>query len=171
MGKLAFKDVAGGGATGLLFALAAVGSTVLMLHFLTLVRRATPSADRASISAAAWVGAVTAATVLQWSLFSAVTGVSAAYALKPGVIFELLLPVVVGALIAWALAATDRKRPQLPPGDISAHAAGFIERASPRLAGLATRLETEMRRWPVSSLALVVTLIVLVAMQALRVPG
>ena len=170
LGKLAFKDVAGGGMTGLLFSLAAIGSTVLMLHFLTLVRRATRPADRGSIPAAAWMSAVSAATVLQWSLFSAVTGHSAADALKPVVIFELLLPVAAGALIAWALAAADKQLPQLPPGDISARTAAALEKSS-SFARLVTRFETAARQWPVSSLALVVTLILFVVMHALRVPA
>ena len=170
-GKLAFKDVAGGGVTGLLLSLAAIGSTVLMLHFLTLVRRSARQAERGSIPAAAWITAVGVATILQWSLFSAVTGLSAAYALKPGVLLELLWPVAIGALVAWGLAAAGTRLPQLPPGDISAHGATVIDTTLSRLAVLITRFEARAHQWPVSSLALAVALILFIALQAWLGPG
>ena len=165
LGKLAFKDVTGGGVTGLLFSLAAIGSTMLVLHFLNLVRREARPDSPQHLPAAAWLTAVGLATVLQWSLFSAVTGLSAAYAVDPGVLFDLSWPVATGALVAWCLASAGVQLPHQPPGDISAWAAAFIEQKSTRLSSRAVRLETQARQWPASTLMLAVVLILFVVLQ------
>ena len=101
LGKLAFKDITGGGLTGLLFSLAAIGSTMLMLHFLRLARAAAGGPKQDLLSPAVWMAAAIAATLLQWSLFAAVTGASATYALTREVLFELAWPVAAGAAVAW----------------------------------------------------------------------
>jgi formate hydrogenlyase subunit 3/multisubunit Na+/H+ antiporter MnhD subunit len=165
LGKLAFKDVVGFGVTGLLFSLAAIGSTVLMLHFLVLVRRAAEPAAGDRLPALAWVAAGAVATILQWSLFAAVMGVSASYALKPGVLLELLWPVAAGALLFWMLAAAGTQLPRLPPGDISARGAGVIGSSLSRFAGLVTRFETRAHQWQVSSLVLAAALVIFVGLQ------
>lgn len=160
LGKLAFKDVAGSGVTGLLLSLAAVGSTVLVMHFLRLLRAAPGQPKRDTLAAAAWIVLAIAATLLQWNLFAAVTGVSADYALKPGVLFDLAWPIALGGLIGWGLSAAGTQAPRLPPGDIGAAAIDMIEHASQRIAPRISQLEQRSRHWPVSSLLLVVTLIV-----------
>lgn len=148
LGKLAFKDVAGSGVTGLLLTIAAIGSTVLMLHFLRLLR----GARGESLPAAAWIITGVVATVLQWSLFAAVTGVSPGYMLKPGVLFELAWPIAAGALIAWGLAAAGTQAPRLPPGDIGAAGIALIERASRQIVPMMVAFEQGARRWQVSTL-------------------
>lgn len=170
LGKLAFKDVIGGGATGMLFSLAAIGSTVLMLHFLRLVRLAAGNPKQDQLSPAAWMIAAIASTVLQWSLFAAVTGVSTSYALTPAVLFEFSWPIAAGVLIAWGLAAAGTPLPRISPGDIGAQFITFMERQAPRLANLVTRFETQSHQWPVSTLTLAAALILFVALQAVLGP-
>ena len=170
LGKLAFKDIIGSGATGLLFSLAAIVSTVLMLHFLRLVRAAVGGPKRDLLSPLAWIGAAIAATLLQWSLFAAVTGVSASYALTPEVLFELVWPIAVGAAVAGGLAAAGTQLPRLSPGDIGAQFIAIIERQAPRLASLMTRFETQAHQWQVSTLTMAAALILFVALQAVLGP-
>jgi hypothetical protein len=160
LGKLAIKDIAGSGMTGLLFSLAAVGSTVLMLHFLRLLRTARGQPVGDALPAIGWVAAAVAATLLQWSLFASVTGVPAVYALKPGVLFDLLWPVGAGAVLAWGLAAAGTKAPRLRPGDLGLW---LIQSSAPilgRLSSLAVRIDDRARLWQVSSLLLAALLIV-----------
>lgn len=166
LGKLAFKDVAGSGVTGLLLSLAAVGSTVLVLHFLRLLRAAPGQPKRDALPAAAWIGLVIAATLLQWGLFAAVTGVPAAYALKPAMLFELAWPVLVGAVIAAGLGKAATQLPRVVPGDIGAQIITLGEGQAPRLASLATALESRARLWPASTLVLAGLLILFVVVQA-----
>jgi formate hydrogenlyase subunit 3/multisubunit Na+/H+ antiporter MnhD subunit len=169
LGKLAFKDIIGGGATGVLFSLAAIGSVLLMLHFLRLVRAAGgPKQDR--LSPAAWIAATIAATLLQWSLFAAVTGVSATSALTSEVLFELAWPIAAGAVVAWGLTVAGTQLPRLSPGDIGAQFIAVIERQAPRLASLMTRFETQAHQWQVSTLTMAAALILFVALQAVLGP-
>ncbi len=170
LGKLAFKDIIGSGATGVLFSLAAIGSTLLMLHFLRLVRAAAAGPKQDLLSPAAWIAAMIAATLLQWSLFASVTGVSATYALTPEVLFELAWPIAAGAVIAWGLAAAGTQLPRLSPGDVGAKFIAVIERQAPRLASLMTRFETQAHQWQVSTLTMAAALILFVALQAVLGP-
>jgi hypothetical protein len=134
------------------------------------VRKAPRQTSGRPIPAAAWVTAAVLATVLQWGLFFTVTGVPVAYALEPGVLFELVWPVLVGALLAWGLASAGTKLPDLPVGDISARGAVSIERVLSRLAGRIARFETHAHQWQMSSLALAMALIAFVALQAWLTP-
>lgn len=168
LGKLAVKDIAGSGLTGLIFTLAAVGSTVLMLHFLRLVRVGSGSATQDVLRPAAWIAVAIAATLLPWSLFAAVTGVPAGYALAPGVLFDLAWPVALGAVVAWGHAAAGTDLPRIAPGDAGAQAIAAIERLASRLASLAVRFEVRAHQWQVSTLTLAMALLVLVAMHALK---
>ncbi len=170
LGKLAFKDIAGGGLTGLLFALAAVGSTVLMLHFLRLVQGPAPQASRDALPTGAWMAALVIATLLQWSLFDAVTGATAGYAGKPVILLELVWPVAVGTLVAWAGAAAGTQLPLLQPGDVSAALIAIIERATTGFATFASRFETRAHQWQVSTLAMAMGLILFAATQMLFGP-
>lgn len=155
LGKLAFKDVAGSGTTGVLFALAALGSTVLMLHFLKLQRSLAARTAQDTIPFTYWVATAIAATLLQWMLFSAATGLAATYALTPGVIIDLLWPVLAGALLTWMIAAAGLKLPQLPPGDAADAVLRSLARPSERLAAVAADIESRARQWPASALILV----------------
>ncbi|MCA3561457.1 MAG: hypothetical protein IOC82_10575 [Aestuariivirga sp.] len=170
LGKLAFKDLTASGATSMLFSLAAVGSTVLVLHFLRLVRAAAQDPKPQLLSPAAWIAAVIAATPLQWSLFAAVTGASANSALRPEVLFDLAWPVAAGAALGWALAAAGTQLPQLPPGDIGARLIAALERQAGRLASAVVRAETQAHQWPVSTLTLAAALILFVALQTVFGP-
>jgi formate hydrogenlyase subunit 3/multisubunit Na+/H+ antiporter MnhD subunit len=170
LGKLAFKDVIGSGATGVLFSLAAIGSTVLILHFLRLVWATAGGPKRDLLSPLAWMAVMIAAALLQWTLFAAVTGVSTSYALTPGVLFELAWPIAAGGLVAWGLAAAGTQLPRFSPGDIGAQFIAVIERQAPRLAILMTRFETQAHQWPVSTLTLAAALILFVALQAVLGP-
>ena len=170
LGKLAFKDMTGGGATGVLFSLAAIGSTVLMMHFLRLLRAAAAGPKQDLLSPAAWMAAAIVAMLLQWSLFAAVTGGAATSALTPEVLFELAWPIAAGAVIAWGLAAAGTQLPRLSPGDVGARFIAVIEQQAPRLASLMTRFETQAHQWPVSTLTMAAALILFVALQAVLGP-
>lgn len=158
LGKLAFKDVAGVGAVGLLLSLAAIGSTLLMLQFLRLARQARSDEG---LGQRAWVAAGLCALALPWVLFTAATGAPLVDAVKLSALLELGWPILIGAALAWGLAVAGTQAPRLPPGDASAAAIDLISSQAPRLATLAVRFEAGARRWPVSALALSVVLVVI----------
>lgn len=170
LGKIAFKTVTGSGAVGLVFTAAAIASTVLMLHFLRLMRNAAGPGKPEQAPAAAGVAAAVAATLLPWGLFEAVTGLPAGYALTPGVLFDLAWPIVLGALVAAAFAAAGTQLPHAAPGDIGARLIAALERQAGRLANAVVRAETQAHQWPVSTLALAAALILFVALQTVFGP-
>ena len=169
LGKLAVKDVTGSGAVGLLFTLAAIGSTVLMLHFLRLVQKGARPNSEGTLPAIAWIATGLIAMLLAWSLFVPVTGLSLSDALKPGVLFELAWPVAVGFALAVSLAAAGMQAPRLPPGDLGAAGIAMLERINRLLAPLATEIDRRARRWHVSALLIGVSLVVFAL--ALGFPG
>ncbi len=164
LGKLAFKDVAGTGATGLLLSLAAIGSTLLMLHFLSLVRTSWRAGAKDVIPSRAWIATGVAAWLLQWTLFAAVTGAPVSDALQPGAMIEFSWPVLAGAILAFGLAAAGTQAPHVAPGDSGARAIARLEDTAARLASLVVRAEDMSRQWPASTLALSAAAVAIVAL-------
>lgn len=145
LAKLAVKPLIGDGPAALLFAAAAAGSTMLMLHFISLIRNLVPTQNRAEagFTRQAWLFVFVLALLLPWLLFDVATGLAAAYALTPGVLLDLGWPVALGLIVGWALAAMGLMASANPTssvetrGDIAAHA-GLS--SGPAAAWLAARL-------------------------------
>jgi formate hydrogenlyase subunit 3/multisubunit Na+/H+ antiporter MnhD subunit len=167
LAKLAVKPLTGG-AVSLLFAAAAVGSTMLMLHFSRLIRNIAPApGDQAvaGIVRKAWAFVFVLALLLPWLLFDVVTGVAASAALKPQSILELGWPVVLGLLLGWGLAALGITRSSNPAdsvetrGDIAAEAGFWLGPAASSTAASLSRFESGSRAWPVSSSLLIIVVL------------
>lgn len=172
LAKLALKPLTGDGVAEWLFTLAAIGSTLLMLNFICLIR-ALPASPVSKGTQTAWLFIFVLAMLLPWLLFPGVTGLAASYVLKPDVLLGLAWPVAAGLVIGWGLTARG-----LVPGGVSgdpdvrgdpvprlwdgaAHAADWCVR---QLAGL----EQITRRWSVSTSVLVLALVVFTLLLALR---
>lgn len=163
LAKLALKPLTGGAAEWL-FAIAAIGSTLLMLNFIRLLR-AMPAAPRLAGAQSAWLAIFVLAMLLPWLLFPGVTDLPAGYALQPAVMFDLAWPVAAGFAIAGAAAALKL----LPRPFFSSNAEivadpvlklwDAVAHAAPRCAGWLTDLETVTRRWSLSSSALILVLL------------
>lgn len=169
--KLALKPLTGDGPAEWLFTIAAIGSSLLMLHFIRLIR-VLPASPRITGAQSAWLFIFVLAMLLPWLLFPGVTGLAASHALKPDVLLGLAWPVAAGLLIGWGLMAQGR----LPRGvtedpdlrgdpvprlwDGAAHAANWC-------IGQAAGLEQVTRRWSVSSSVLVLALVVFTLLLAL----
>jgi formate hydrogenlyase subunit 3/multisubunit Na+/H+ antiporter MnhD subunit len=160
LAKLAIKPLAGDGAAALLFSIAAIGSTLLMLHFIRLIRAAETSPEAPAGNArAAWLLIFALAMLLPWMLFDIVTGLATPYAISPKVLFDLGWPVVAGLLIGWGLAAAGllASRPAIDPlmGLWDA-----LDNAAPRTAQRLTAFEAASRRWSTSSALLILVMLV-----------
>ena len=120
LAKLAMKPVhRATEIVGVLATLSAIGSTLLMLHFL---RRMWSGSQRPEIAEGSalvwpWLATALAAAVLPWMLYSSVTNDSLRSALAPAEIWEALWPVLLGALArAWRSGVGDRVLPRMPGG-------------------------------------------------------
>ncbi|TVR57477.1 MAG: NADH/ubiquinone/plastoquinone (complex I) [Candidatus Competibacteraceae bacterium] len=158
LAKLAVKPLLGEELVGLLATLSAIGTTLLMLHFLhRLAASASPEpAATASLGLTLpWLTMFGAALVIPWMLYE-VTGIGAwSDALQPKLLWAGLWPVLIGAVLALGLWRWGRHLPQVPEGDIVV--AG--ERAVGVLftwGDVLERMEGKLRRWPVAALMLLV---------------
>ena len=151
LAKLAMKPVMGDGIVGVLATLSAIGSTLLMLHFLRRMWSGSqPEIAEASALVWPWLATALAAAVLPWMLYSSVTNDSLRSALAPAEIWEALWPVLLGALASLALWRWGRVLPRIPEGDLLAADKGLVRLAS--ASGTAMeKIDEHLREWPLAS--------------------
>ena len=163
LAKLAAKPVLGSEVVGLLAGLAAVGSTLLMIHFL---RRVAAGASPASGAQAAaglvwpWRLLFLAALLLPWML-APVAGIRPWAALTDWyAIWSGLWPVLAGGVLALALQRWGERLPRVPEGDLL----GLFKDAPQWANAVGERLErteTRLRQWPVAGVLLLVLTLLL----------
>jgi formate hydrogenlyase subunit 3/multisubunit Na+/H+ antiporter MnhD subunit len=163
LAKLAVKPVLGDGLVELLATLSAIGTTLLMLHFL---HRLAASASPDSAAAAPWGIALpwmlmfVAAIGVPWTLYS-VTGMGTGYdALQPGILWAALWPLLIGAGLALGLWRWGRYLPRVPEGDIVV-VGQLAMRVIVRWGDVLERAEGVLRQWPVAGLSLLTLILIL----------
>lgn len=174
LAKLAIKGPMGEGVATLLVTLSAVGTTLLMLRFLQLLRRSAPTAERpAALLLLPFLTCLAGALTLPWILFPNLTELTLGYALRPANLWGAAWPLLVGAAImAGALRLRQRPALRIPEGDLVVP----LERMG-RLAWIALRqtrdvpaprlalpplpplerMERVLARWPVTGALLLLT--------------
>jgi multicomponent Na+:H+ antiporter subunit A len=163
LAKLAVKPVLGDGRVELLAILSAIGTTLLMLHFL---HRLVASASLDSAAAAPWGIALpwmlmfVAALVVPWMLYS-VTGIGTwSDALQPGILWAASWPILIGAGLALGLWRWGRYLPRVPEGDIVV-VGQPVMRVIVRWGDALERMEGVLRQWPVAGLSLLMLILIL----------
>ncbi|MDN3568979.1 complex I subunit 5 family protein [Paeniroseomonas aquatica] len=164
LAKAAVKPQLGDGLPGLLAALSAMGSTLLMLHFTRRLAAVRPAAARsvpilAPVLLAAWLGMAAAALLLPWALYRPL-GLGNPWDVLGKDLAMALWPVLAGALLAIALARWGGRLPRVPEGDLlvlTGRAGGLGEAIGAAVA----RLEAALRAWPVAGMALLALILAL----------
>lgn len=158
LAKLVVKPVLGKELVGLLATLSAIGTTLLMLHFLN--RLAASAAPDPAASAPVglvlpWLAMFGAALAIPWTLYET-TGIGTwTDALQPEMLWAGSWPILIGAVLAFGLWRWGRHLPQVPEGDLVV--AG--ERATRVIfawGDALERMEGWLRRWPVASTMLLI---------------
>jgi formate hydrogenlyase subunit 3/multisubunit Na+/H+ antiporter MnhD subunit len=158
LAKLAVKPLLGEELVGLLATLSAIGTTLLMLHFLH--RLAASAAPEPAATASPgltlpWLAMFGAALVIPWMLYET-TGIGTwSDALQPKLLWAGLWPVLIGAVLVLGLWRWGRHLPQAPEGDLvvaGERAVGVLFTWGDALE----RMEGKLRRWPVAALMLLV---------------
>ncbi len=162
LAKIAIKTPLGDGPAGTLSVLSAIGSTVLMLHFLKKLNATTAAQTTAPMGfLVPWLVIALASIFFPWVLYPHVSGgVSVSEALSPKELWAALWPVLIGALLAVPLLRWGTLLPRVPEGDVLA----LAERATPtarKLAAAMQRVDARMRQWPVAGVLFVLLTIVL----------
>jgi formate hydrogenlyase subunit 3/multisubunit Na+/H+ antiporter MnhD subunit len=168
LSKLAVKAQFGDGVVATLAAVSAVGSTLLMLHFLRrLVQASTrdpaPTAPEGLVGP--WLVSAAAAVAVPWILYPTADSGSLLAAVAPATLWAALWPVLIGGLLAVALLLWRDRLPRVPEGDIVV-AGEPVVRAAIGWGEAIERADLYLRQWPMASLALLTLVIILGAMLA-----
>ncbi len=154
--KLAVKPVLGDGLTGVLADLSAVGTTMLMLHFLRRLAASTAAMPTTSPPvgfAFPWLLMFVAAIAVPWALYP-VTGIGLwAYALQPEILWAASWPMLIGIVPMLVLWRWGRHLPTMPEGDLIVVGERAMRKAVTWGEGL-ERAEGLLRQWPVAAMML-----------------
>lgn len=159
LAKTLVKPLFMGDALPLLATLAALGSTVLMLHFLRLLCGA-PASAAMPMLLIPWCLMAVAALSVPWLLYSATTPGSWNQVLEPYGLWKSLWPMLVGlgvASVLWRWGS--RYLPKIPAGDIAAGAPALV-RGFGSLQRAVENAEVLLRQWAVAGISLLLLLLV-----------
>ncbi|KFC70084.1 NADH/Ubiquinone/plastoquinone (Complex I) [Bosea sp. LC85] len=166
LAKLATKPMLGYGYLSHAMALAGAGSTLLMLHFLSIMAR---DARENSPSSAPpeqlipWLVVAAASLVIPWSLYPAIAGESIASLLQPDALWKVIWPMLLGALAMLLLRRITRLPGSIPEGDIVVLAEAGTSVIHRLTAGI-QQADALLRRWSVAGLSLIVVAVLLGAL-------
>jgi multicomponent Na+:H+ antiporter subunit A len=156
LAKFASKPLMGQGMVGALATVSAIGSTLLMLHFLRRMWSGGSQPDSAEAwpSILPWLATALAATVLPWILYSGATNEPLRDAILAKEIWGAFWPVLLGALASLALWRWGHLIPRIPPGDLLAADKGLVRLTDASGAAM-EKIDRLLREWPVASTLLV----------------
>jgi formate hydrogenlyase subunit 3/multisubunit Na+/H+ antiporter MnhD subunit len=161
LAKLAVKTPLGTGTAAILANVSAVGTTLLMLHFLQRLKLTAshgPTVPRALTLP--WLGMAFAAIAVPWALYPVIAATSWRDALTPTNLFDVTWPVVLGVVLAIVLRRWQCLLPHVPEGDILA-AGNRAARAALNLGTAVDRMEQNLRQWPIATTLLLATALIL----------
>jgi len=163
LAKLAVKAPLGDGIVGTLAALSAVGTTLLMIHFLYRVAMTAapdPEATASTGLTAPWLVTAAASIAMPWMLFATATNRRPTASLAPAELWAALWPVTLGAVMALGLRLVGPFLPRIPEGDVVV-VGPVVARAARAEADMLERVERLLRQWPVAGVALLALTIIL----------
>ena len=162
LAKLAVKAELGKGLVGVLAALSAAGSILLMLHFLRRLAAAGAASELAAPAGLtlSWLAIAFAAVAVPWGLYPLADNGARLAAIGPGALWAALLPVLLGGILAVGLWRSEYRLPRVPAGDIVVAGEAAV-RATAAWGEATERADRWLRRWPVASLSLLLVGIIL----------
>ncbi|WP_454915389.1 complex I subunit 5 family protein [Xanthobacter sediminis] len=168
LAKYAAKGLVGDGLAGILLALSAGGTTVLMARYVLLLLDVAKGAGEAPVArglTVPWAALSVVAVLLPFALFTPVTGTSLAVLLSLDTLIKGLWPVALGLAAAALIYQSPPRFVELPPGDILV-AARPLMALFRRIRDGAVLLDTVLKRWSTAALALVMLALVLAYVMA-----
>lgn len=163
LAKFAVKDPLGDGLMGTLGVISAIGTTVLMLHFVVRLRANSATDSHSSAPAGLawpWLAMAIASVAVPWVLYFAALLGRLPDPLTPKYLWEALWPVAFGAVLAVVLVRSPDRLPHIPEGDIVV-AIDAGARSAVRGSGHIERLDGLLRQWPAAGVSLLAVAIAL----------
>lgn len=155
--KAVAKELFGEGVAGMLATVSAIGTTVLMLHFLRCLKAfaADDPEERAESGLRwPWLLMATASMVVPWVVYLMSPRYSLPDALSPYALWAAMWPIMVGMVLAWMLVNWKRRLPEVPSGDVLVVLAAIWRRIARCVSDVAVALDAALRRWPLAGLVL-----------------
>jgi len=156
LAKIAVKDALGDGWAATVACVSAIGTTLLMLHFLNRVK-ANHASDHHAMAAPGlrgpWLATALASIVVPWALYMGLPMGTLSEILDPKLLWASLWPVAIGAGLAWLLARGTEHLPRIPAGDVAV----VIEHgtsAAARWGTLIERMDGFVRGWAMAGVSL-----------------
>lgn len=166
LAKLASKTQFASGWAAALASASSVATALLMLHFLSRLRRATARAENATPAGLVrvWPALAVGALVIPWALYPAVGDLSDAFGLAK--LWDGVWPLLIAAALAYVLYDLQDRLPRIHEGDsVVAYEKAFDK--SLALGGAFEGIDARLRQWPAAGLSLVLIALVLAAATAL----
>jgi multicomponent Na+:H+ antiporter subunit A len=162
LAKLAVKAQFGEGVLGIFATLSAVGSTVLMLHFLQRLAQTLPRDGQAPGLGVGWpwLAIACAAVAVPWVLYPTVGGGALLEAVATRTLWAALWPVLIGVVLAIGMWRWGHRLPRVPEGDVVVVGEKAM-RATVIWGELIERADDYLRQWPLATLSLLAFVIIL----------
>ena len=155
--KAVAKELFGEGIAGMLATVSAIGTTVLMLHFLCRLKAFSANDPEEQAEPGLrwpWLLMAMASMVVPWVLYLMSPRYSLPDALSPYALWAALWPIMAGIALAWMLVNWKRRLPELPSGDLLVLLAAVWRPVTKCVSGMAVALDAALRRWPLAGLVL-----------------
>lgn len=158
LAKFGVKGPLGEGLVGTLAIVSAIGSTLLMLHFVSRLRSSAapePGSAPPLGPMLSWLAVALAAFAVPWTLY---LGIAVPRGLLESVftaraLWDALWPILVGVAASFLLERRGRELPPVPEGDVAVVLDAWSRKAAAR-SRLFEDADALLRRWPAASLAL-----------------
>ena len=163
LAKFAAKELFGSGFISTLAMISAVGSALLMLHFMTLLSgfgKAEADVRPPRGIVLPWAMVAGASIIVPFVLFEPVTGYTAPATFTLPALWKSVAPILLGGAFALLLTRYDRRLPVIPEGDIVVIAEAAVPGVL-RFGDAMGRADVFLRRWPIAGIMLVGTAIAL----------
>jgi len=161
--KFAVKDPLGDGLMGTLAVISAIGTTVLMLHFVVRLRANASTEPQATAPAGLvlpWLAMAVASIAVPWTLYYSAPLGALPDPLAPQYLWEAPWPVAIGAVLAVVLTRSVDRLPRIPEGDIAV-AIDAAARTAITGSRRFERVDDVLRQWPAAGLSLLALAIAL----------
>ncbi|MCO5063883.1 MAG: complex I subunit 5 family protein [Rhizobiaceae bacterium] len=157
LAKFAAKELFGYGLASTLATFSAVGSALLMVHFMQLLSahgksEADKKPERGLVLP--WSLVACASIIAPFMLFEPVTGYRLMAAFTPSALWKSVFPILLGAAFALLVRRYGRHLPAIPEGDIVVIADAAVPTFVRFSDGL-VRADVYLRRWPIAGMLLV----------------
>jgi hypothetical protein len=154
--KLAVKGPLGSGWAATVAYVSAIGTTLLMLHFMRRVATVAAAQPQQRASAGLrwpWLLTAVAAIAVPWALYLGLSLGSLYDLIAPKALWAGTWPVIVGAALAALLARVGDRLPRIAPGDVAALIDPAL-RGAGRAGAWMQKTDALLREWTVAGIAL-----------------